>query len=149
MNSTNSVNHYNGLVTKGSTHLARNTLSLVVIPREISITTSCLIHVLPLTTLNKYWISGNFFFTTAWRNISVVRYEMSLVTILILDLVKIHWIQWIQWKPFAENSIVICVVLYNLICVWPSYFNKFNTPHSQGNFKVSGSSLIIIFCQEH
>ena len=34
--------------------------------------------------------SEKFFFTTTSRNVSVVRYRMSLVTILLLDLVMIH-----------------------------------------------------------
>ena len=44
--------------------------------------------------------SGNVLFTTAWRNASIVRYGGSLV---LLDLVKIHWFQWIQLKPFRES----------------------------------------------
>ena len=35
----------------------------------------------------------------------VVRCGLSLVTLPLLNLVKIHWIQWIQRKQFGENSI--------------------------------------------
>ena len=95
----------NGLIAKGSTHLATNTLPVAVILRAFPLLPLvwCL---LPLSTLNRYQtrdINGNFFFTTAWRNISVVRYGLSLVIVLLLDLVKIHWIQWIQQKPFREK----------------------------------------------
>ena len=61
-----------------------------------------------LTTVNRYPSkdsSGKFFFTTTSRtsrNVSIVRYRMSLVTILPLDFVMIHWI---QRKSFRENSI--------------------------------------------
>ena len=42
-----------------------------------------------------------YFFTTTSRNVTVVRYGVSLVTIIHLDFVLIHWI---QWKWFRKNS---------------------------------------------
>ena len=44
---------------------------------------------------------------TSTGNVSVARWVISLVTILFLDLVMIHWICWIQGEPFRENSIVL------------------------------------------
>ena len=42
---------------------------------------------------------------------------MSLVTILFLDLIMVHWIRWIQRKPFRKNSIVIAPIRG----LWESY----------------------------
>ena len=63
---------------------------------------------LALTTLNRHQLTdsiGKFFFTTTSSNVSAVRYRVSVVTILLLDLVMIRWIRWIQRKSFRENSI--------------------------------------------
>ena len=66
-------------------------------------------YLLPLTTLNWYQSmdsSGKFFFTTTSGNVSIVRYRMSLVTILVMDFVMIRLIRWIQRKSFSKNSSV-------------------------------------------
>ena len=56
-------------------------------------------------------------FTTTPRNVSVVEYGVSLVTILLLDFVLILWILRIQWKSFRKNSNTIV-----LICLESSSF---------------------------
>ena len=61
-------------------------------------------YLLPLITVNRYQPTdsrGKLLFVTMSRNVSIVRYRMSLVTILLLDMVIIHWI---QGKWFRENS---------------------------------------------
>ena len=110
-----------GLVTRCDTYPATDTLPVRVIPRIFPLI-PLVTHLLPLSILNRYLTRdshGNFFFffTTAWRNISVVRYGLSLVTILLLDLAKIHWIQWIQRNVFKENSMAshFCVMLNNIL----------------------------------
>ena len=74
-----------GLATRCGTYLATETLPGRVILRICPLLPLVTI-LLPLTTLNSYLTregNGNFFFTTAWGNISVVRYGLSLVTILL------------------------------------------------------------------
>ena len=64
-------------------------------------------YLLPFTTLNRYLSrhsSKNFIFTTSSQNIIITRHGVFLVTIPILCLVMIHWIQWIQRKSFRKNS---------------------------------------------
>ena len=93
-----------GIVTRGITQLATDTLPY------ISITTSGYIDIhydLWFTTENRYHprdSNGNIFFTTTLRNVSVIRYGVPLVTILLLDFVLIHWIRHIQWNSFRKNS---------------------------------------------
>ena len=94
------------MVTRGITHLATDTLPMVVIQSIFSLLP--LGRYLLLLTLNRYQptnSSGKLLFTTISRNVSIVRYRISLVTILLLDLVMIHWIRWIRRKSFRENSI--------------------------------------------
>ena len=70
--------------------------------------------------------SGNFLFTTTSRGVSNVRSRMSLVTILLLDFVMIHWIGWIQRRSFRENSIVsvhCAALLEHVIKITASYFD--------------------------
>ena len=89
-----------GMVIRSITHLATNTLPVIVFSL-LSLSR----YLLPITTLNRHQptdSSGKLFFTTTSRNASIVRYRMSLVTILLLDFVMIHWI---QKKSFRENSI--------------------------------------------
>ena len=96
-----------GMVIRGITHLATNTLPVPVIQSVFSWLPLGR-YLLSLTTLNRYQptdSSEKFFFTTTSRNVSIVRYRMSLVAILPLDFVMIHWIRWIQRKSFRENSI--------------------------------------------
>ena len=53
-------------------------------------------YLLPLTTLNRYQpidSSGKLLFTTTSRDVSIVKYRVSLVNILFLHLVMIRWIQ--------------------------------------------------------
>ena len=95
LNGSHWIQSKTGLVTKALSQLATNTLPEVIILRAFPLL-SLVWCLLPLTTLNSYQTrdsNGNFIFTTAWRNISVVRYGLSLVTILLLNLVKIHWVQ--------------------------------------------------------
>ena len=49
-----------------------------------------------------HWIEGKFLFITTFGKVSVVRYEVSYVSIPLLDFA---WIHWIQWNSFRENSI--------------------------------------------
>ena len=96
-----------GMVIRGIPHLATNTLPVPVIQSVFSLLPLGR-YLLSLTTLNRYQpinSSEKFFFTTTPRNVSIVRYRMSLVAILPLDFVMIHWIRWIQRKSFRENSI--------------------------------------------
>ena len=80
------------MITKGITRLATDTLPVLVIQSVFSLLPLGR-YLLPLTTLNRYQptdSSGKLFFTTVSRNVSIIRYRISLVTILLLDLVMIH-----------------------------------------------------------
>ena len=107
----NSVNHdkiQNDMVTRGITHLETNKLPVV----DYKVYLHYHLWVLmPFTTLNRYWptdSSGKSF--CHYTNVSIARYRVSLVTILLLNFVLIHWIhlgktrQWIPWRSFRENS---------------------------------------------
>ena len=65
---------------------------------------------------------------TSAGNVSVSRWIITLVTIPLLDLVMIHWIQRIQWNSFKENSIVsrarVCYGLFIVLIStsWDSTF---------------------------
>ena len=88
------------MVTRDITHLTAYTLPGLVIQSVFSLL-SWGRYLLPLTTVNRYQptdSSGKFFFTTISSNISIVRCRMCVVTILLLDLITIHWIRWIQRK---------------------------------------------------
>ena len=92
------------MVTRSITHLATDILPVLIIQNVFSLLPLGR-YLLPLTTLSRYQptnISGKLLFTTISRNVSIVRYRISLVTILLLDLVMIRWI---QRKSFRENSI--------------------------------------------
>ena len=100
------------MVTRDITHLATDTLPVTVIQSEFSLLPLGR-YLLPVTTHNRYQrtdSSGKLLFTTTSRSLTIVRYRMSLVTILVLDLVMIHWIHWIHRKSFRENSIgfILC-----------------------------------------
>ena len=80
------------MVTKGITHLAADTLPVLVIQSVFSLLPLGR-YPLPITTLNRYQptdSSGKLLYTTISRNVTIVRYRISLVTILLLDLVMIH-----------------------------------------------------------
>ena len=80
------------MVTKGITHLATDTLPVLVIQSVFSLLPLGR-HLLPPTTLNRYQptdSSRKLLFTTLSRNVFIVRCRMSLVTVLLLDLVMIH-----------------------------------------------------------
>ena len=80
------------MVTRGITHLATDTLPVLVIQSVFSLL-SLGRYLLPITTLNRYQAtdsSGKLLYTTMSRNVSIVRYRISLETILLLDLVMIH-----------------------------------------------------------
>ena len=56
---------------------------------------------------NRYLPRGsneNTLCITSTGNVSVARWVIALVTVLLLDLVMIHWIRWIQGKSFRQNS---------------------------------------------
>ena len=60
------------------------------------------------TTPNRYHLRdshGNIFQTTKSGNVdlSIVKYGVSLVTILLMNFFWIHWIWWIQWKSFRKK----------------------------------------------
>ena len=60
-----------------------------------------------LVSCNRYLLRGsneNTLCITSTGNVSVARWVIPLVTILLLDLVMIHWIRWIQGKSFRETS---------------------------------------------
>ena len=74
------------------THLATDTMPVLVIQSVFSLLPLGR-YLLPITTLNRYQptdSSGKLLYTTISRNVSIVRYRMSLVVILLLDLVMIH-----------------------------------------------------------
>ena len=82
----------NGMITRAITQPATDPLQVIV--------TECSFSLLPLarcplwlTTVNRYHPRDSN------GNVSVVRYEASLVIFLL-----IRWIQRIQWKSFRENS---------------------------------------------
>ena len=80
-----------GMVTKVITHLLTDTLPLLVIKSAFSLLPLGR-YLLPVTTQNRYQStgsSGKFFFATTSRNVTIVRWRMSLVTILVLDSVMI------------------------------------------------------------
>ena len=91
------------MVTRGITHLVSDTLPVLVIQSVFSLLPLGR-YPLPITTPSRYQprdSSGKLLYTTISRNVTFVRCRMSLVTILLLDLVMIHWI---QKKSFRENS---------------------------------------------
>ena len=92
------------MVTKVITHLLTDALPVLVIKSAFSLLPlgRCL---LPVITWNRYQSSGKFIFTTTSRNVTFVRCRMSLVTILFLDFVMIHWIRWIQRKSFRKTQL--------------------------------------------
>ena len=80
------------MIARGITHLATDKLPVPVIQSVFSLLPLGR-YLLVLTTLNRYQpadSSGKLLFTTISRNVSIVRYRISLVTILLLDLVMIH-----------------------------------------------------------
>ena len=80
----------NGMVTRGITHLATNTLPVVVIQ-----------SVFPLLPLGRYQTRDSnaiFIFTTTSRNVPIVKYGGSLVTILFLDFVSVNSVKAMQGK---------------------------------------------------
>ena len=67
-----------------------------------------------VVTGNRYLPRGsneNTLCINSTGKVSVARRVIPLVTILLLDLVMIHWIRWIQGKSFGENSIVNFILL--------------------------------------
>ena len=98
--------------SKNSIVITSNTyLDIVIVPVIVVGSTIFLIsmgrYLLPPTTLNRYlsrYSSKKFIFTTSSENITLTRYGVFLITILILFFVTIHWIQWIQRKSFRNTS---------------------------------------------
>ena len=75
-----------GMFTKNITHLVTNTLPVVVIQSVVSLLPQDR-YLLPLTTLSRYQPTNR---CEELRNVSIVRYRMSLVTIMHLDFAMIH-----------------------------------------------------------
>ena len=90
------------MVTRGITHLPTDILPVLVIQSVFPLLPLGR-YLLPFTTLNRYQPTDSrvkSLFTTISRNVSIFRYRISLVTILLLYLVVIHWI---QRKSLREN----------------------------------------------
>ena len=105
-----------GMVTKVITHLLTDTLPVLVINSAFSLLLLDR-YPLPVTFRNRYQYTssnGKFFFTTASRNVTIVRCRMSLVTIPVLDFVMIHLIHWIHRKSFRKN---LNITLIHIACV--------------------------------
>ena len=80
----------NGKVARSITDLATNTLPVVVIQ-----------SVFPLLPLGRYQTRDSnaiFIFTTISRNVPIVKYGGSLVTILFLDFVSVNSVKAMQRK---------------------------------------------------
>ena len=120
----------NCMVTRGITHLATNT-SPVVLTQSTFPLLPLARYLLPVKTLKIYHArcsNGNFYFTTTSRIISIVRYRVPLVTMLLLS--HLVSIRWVQWKSFRENSNATFVCLWkpqvykrarhvvNFVCLW-------------------------------
>ena len=106
-----------GMVTKGITQLATNTLPVLVIQSSFSLL-QLGGYLLSITTLNRYQprdSSRKIFLPTTSSNTSIVSYVMSLVTILFLDLIKVHWIRWIQRNTFRKNSNMIHITFITVL----------------------------------
>ena len=81
-----------GMVTKGITQLATNTLPVLVIQSAFSLLQPGG-YLLSITTSNRYqprYSNRKIFFTTTSSDTSIVSYGMSLVTILFLDVIMVH-----------------------------------------------------------
>ena len=88
-----------GVVTKDITHLATNTLPVVVI-QSVFLVLPLGTYLLLLTTLNRYQTtdsSGQFFFMTTSRIVSIVRYRLSLIT------TYLSWI--LSYNEFLESHL--------------------------------------------
>ena len=106
---THTVQLFSKWISLNSVNLTRSDILPGEVPKSVFLLIPLVRYLFPLTTCNRYQprdSNGNFFFTTTSRNISIVRYGMSLVAIVLLVFVSIHWIRWIQLKSFRENSIV-------------------------------------------
>ena len=80
------------MVTRGITHLATDTLPMLVIQSVFSLLRLGR-YLLPITTPSRYQpidSSGKLLYTAISRNVTFGRRRMSVVTILLLDLVMIH-----------------------------------------------------------
>ena len=81
-----------GMATRGITQLVVGVLPVTVIQSVFSLLPQGR-YLLPVTTPNSYQpidSSGKVSFTTTASNIPIIKYRMSLVTILPLDLVIVH-----------------------------------------------------------
>ena len=81
-----------GMATRGVTHLVVGVLPVTVIQSVFSLLPWGR-YLLPVTTLNSYQpidSCGKVSFTTTASIIPIIKYRMSLVTILPLDLVIVH-----------------------------------------------------------
>ena len=80
------------MVTRDITHLPIDTLPVLVIQSVFSLLPLGR-YLLLLITLNRYQPvdnSGKLLFTTISKNVSIGRYRISLVTILLLEVVMIN-----------------------------------------------------------
>ena len=86
--------------------LATNTVPFIAIKYTFSLL-PMVKYPLWLTTVNRYHFrhsNGNIFFTSTSRNVTVVKYRVSSITILLLDFVLFHWIQRNEWKWYNKKS---------------------------------------------
>ena len=91
-------NSKNGMATKGVTYLATNTLPVILIQSVFALIPLGR-YLLPYHS--AYWIDIYPGMVMKCGTVAVVRYGVSLVTVLLLDFVSIHWIQLfllIQWR---------------------------------------------------
>ena len=110
LNSANSVNHdliQNSMVTRDILYLTLDTFLEIVVKNNFPLL-SVGWYLFRVVTGNRYlpqYSKENTLCITSTGNVYVARWVIPLVTILLLDLVMIHWIRWIQGKSFRENSI--------------------------------------------
>ena len=148
------------MVTRGITHLATDTLSVLVIQSVISLLPLGR-YLLPLSTLNGNQpidSSRKSLFTTISKNVSIVRYGMSLVTKQLLDLVMNHWICWIQRESHLGKTQLRrdCENLYNsiktcscIVFMWlcsnhPKLSRLHYSPHSLASFEIQAKTSTLL-----
>ena len=106
-------------------------------------------YLFPVVSGNRYLPRGsnkNTLCITSTANVSVASWVIPLVTMLLLDLVTIHWIRWIHWKSFRENSNVALVISKQLKQTLMS--NKLNLWKLTCNIPHWGILWICLFCHE-
>ena len=151
------------MVTKVFTHLLTDTSPVLESPFSLLPLGR---YLLPVTTQKRYQSTGSsrkFFFTTTSRNVTnvtIVRCRMSLVTILVMDFVMIHWIHWIQRNSFRKNSIVLYFRLNSRITFYFNFYKHDNSAdisdnwttnmkHVPDDYLIIYVCILICFCEKH